>query len=138
MKRLTKKSDSGMVWFVDHENNDIKLEPCEMNSHHNRLAIQKLAVYEDAEEQGLFWKFPCKVGDILYILMIIGVEDKKLKYEVFEAKVLKITIDSFHVCFLTETTKDKYKNEFTMNAFGEVVFLTKEEAEQALTKINSK
>lgn len=48
MNRLTKKSaDSGMVWFIDYENNGIVLEPCEMYSHHSRLAIQKLAEYEE-------------------------------------------------------------------------------------------
>lgn len=51
MERLTKKSESGMVWFVDHENNDMRLEPCEMDSHHSRLAIQKLAEYEDLEDR---------------------------------------------------------------------------------------
>ena len=55
MKRLTRKSsNTDMVWFVDHDNNDMDLEPCEMNYHHNRLAIQKLAEYEDIyKETGL-------------------------------------------------------------------------------------
>ena len=35
-----------MVWFVDH-NNNMDLEPCEMFPTHNKLAIQKLAEYED-------------------------------------------------------------------------------------------
>ena len=35
-----------MVWFVDHDNN-MDLEPCEMFPIHNKLAIQKLAEYED-------------------------------------------------------------------------------------------
>ena len=43
MERLT-KFNNGMIWFVDHDNNDINLEPCEMHSHHCRLAIQKLKV----------------------------------------------------------------------------------------------
>lgn len=47
MERLTSKSPvTDMVWFIDHENNDMFLEPCEMNAHHNRLAIQKLNVLE--------------------------------------------------------------------------------------------
>lgn len=46
MERLT-KFNNGMIWFVDHDNNDINLEPCEMHSHHCRLAIQKLSEYED-------------------------------------------------------------------------------------------
>lgn len=66
MERLTRKSQIGdMVWFVDHENSNMDLEPCEMNPHHNRLAIQKLAAYEDAEEQGLLLRLPCKVEDVV-------------------------------------------------------------------------
>lgn len=53
MKRLTRKSlSTDMVWFVDHDNNDMDLEPCEMSYTHNKLAIQKLAEYEDLKEQG--------------------------------------------------------------------------------------
>lgn len=49
MERLTRKSDSGMVWFVDreHESGYVEREPCEMHAHHARLAIAKLAEYED-------------------------------------------------------------------------------------------
>ncbi len=50
MSRLTYKSESGMTWFVDEEGR--RLEPCEMSPHHSRLAIEKLAHYEDLEEQG--------------------------------------------------------------------------------------
>lgn len=46
MERLT-KFNNGMIWFVDHDNNDINLEPYEMHSHHCRLAIQKLSEYEN-------------------------------------------------------------------------------------------
>lgn len=50
MSRLTYKSESGMTWFVDEEGG--RLEPCEMSPHHSRLAIEKLAHYEDLEEAG--------------------------------------------------------------------------------------
>lgn len=33
-----------------------------------REVINKLAEYEDLEEQGLLLKFPCKVGDTLYYI----------------------------------------------------------------------
>lgn len=53
MERLTRKSlSTDMVWFVDHDNNNMDLEPCEMSYTHNKLAIKKLAYYEDLEEQG--------------------------------------------------------------------------------------
>lgn len=48
MERLTRKSDGGMVWFIDHEHKEpIEREPCDMGAHHARLAIAKLAEYED-------------------------------------------------------------------------------------------
>lgn len=100
-------------------------------------AIDKLGKYEDAEEQGLLLKLPCKVGDTVYQNMITGLdEDKKLIYKVFEARVFKYTLDSMNLCFWTET-KDRYqyRNEMPISAFGETVFVTKEEAEQALAKM---
>ena len=66
MERLTQKApDSEMVWFKDKER---LLEPCEMSTHESRLAIVKLADYEQAEEQGLQLRSPCKVGDTVYVI----------------------------------------------------------------------
>jgi hypothetical protein len=64
MERLTQKTpDSEMVWFKDKER---LFEPCEMSAHQSRMAIAKLAAYEQDEEQGLLLRLPCKVGDTLY------------------------------------------------------------------------
>ena len=52
MERITRKSqNTDMIWFIDHENN-IDLEPCEMQPNHIRLILQKLAYYEDLKEEG--------------------------------------------------------------------------------------
>lgn len=45
--------------FKDAENSNAHLEPCEMTAHHNRMALDKLATYEDADEQGLLLRLPC-------------------------------------------------------------------------------
>lgn len=67
MERLTIRSkNSDMVWFKDAENGNAHLEPCEMTAHHNRMALDKLATYEDAEEQGRMIIFPCNKGDKRY------------------------------------------------------------------------
>lgn len=59
MERLTERSaNSNMVWFKDCENDNARLEPCEMNAHHNRMVIEKLSTYEDLEEQGKLIKIP--------------------------------------------------------------------------------
>lgn len=67
MERLTEKAaNSDMVWFKDTENEGIRLEPCEMTAHHNRMMLDKLAAYEDAEEQGRYIKLPEKVEETEY------------------------------------------------------------------------
>lgn len=68
MERLTIRSKNNMVWFKDGENGNAHLEPCEMTAHHSRMALDKLATYEDAEEQGRLLKLPCKIGDDVYFV----------------------------------------------------------------------
>ncbi len=64
MERLTQKApDSEMVWFKDKER---LFEPCEMSAHQSRLAIAKLAVYEQAEEQGLLLRLPISEDTPVY------------------------------------------------------------------------
>ena len=110
-ERLTKRAkDSDMVWFNDTENGNMCLEPCEMNAHHSRIAIKELAKYEDAEEQGLLLRLPCKVGtDVYYIL---GIPNET-----------PCTIDSC-VFELSDVHK-----------IGESLFLTREEAEAKLKEM---
>lgn len=120
MERLTERSkskNSSMVWFKD-ENNNMLLEPCEMSSHHSRMAIAKLAAYEDAEEQGLLLWLPCKVGDAVYV--IVG-------KNISEQRVQRATIDSEgKIEFCTR------KRGFALFDFGKTVFLTRAEAEAKL------
>ena len=67
MERLTERSkNSDMVWFKDTESEGMRLEPCEMTAHHSRMTIEKLAAYEDAEEQGRYIKLPEKVEETEY------------------------------------------------------------------------
>ena len=73
-------------------------------------AITKLADYEDAEDNGLLLRLPCKVGDTVYSVVKDGLQ-------IFE---LEFSLD-FYVR--------------RMSDFGKTVFLTKEEAEQALAEI---
>ena len=41
---------------------------------HLKAMVEKLAAYEDAEEQGLLMKLPCKVGDTVYTACAWGIE----------------------------------------------------------------
>ena len=121
MERLTKRTALGSL-----------IQKGEVST---REMIDKLGAYEDAEEQGLLLRLPCKVGDIVYKLWYepchfgetypdaygcSGCEDEcDLKRKIFE-----FTVPS------TEWILQNMKN------FGKCVwFLTRVEAEKALAEM---
>lgn len=113
--------------------------PCDKWHKWNSNVLSKLAEYETADEEGRLAVLPCKPWDKVYMLFIVYVIDKKPIYKIFQARVNKITIDRFRVLFLLETLdENKYKSERTMEAFGETVFLTREEAEKSLREMEEK
>lgn len=97
-------------------------------------ALDKLTEYEDAEEQGLLLRLPCKVGDTVYAPLPNN--------EISIRKVRTIDIGGSYIDFLLVYAGDD--EEFIgerfllpINDFGETVFLTREEAEQKLKELNS-
>ena len=128
-----------MVWFKDRENGNMLFEPCEMTAHHRRMAIDKLAIYEDAEEQGLLLRLPCKVGDTVWQIMISGIKikEKKLLYGIYEATVTEVSEDFYRNLLISTITNDakKCKNKVTISAIGETIFLDREEAEAKLKEM---
>lgn len=118
MERLTKKApDSEMVWFKEKER---LFEPCEMSAHQSRMAIAKLAAYEQAEEQGLLLRLPCKVGDTVYIIIAKSISKQRVK---------EIIIDGYGIKFKTK------RRVFGLCDVFYTVFLTKEEAETKLAEM---
>lgn len=100
--------------------------------------VEKLAEYEDLEEQGMLLRLPCKVGDTVYQHMIVGVDMARHKpiYEISKATVFKFSLDLFTLCFWTQTVgREKQQNELPLSAFGKSVFLTKEQAKKALKEM---
>lgn len=75
----------------------------------------KLFEYEEAEEQGLLLKLPCKVGDTVYCFWTTLDENGEIKREIIEEK--------FELAML-----------FDVNW---AVFLTKEEAEAKLKELEN-
>ena len=126
MERLTKNVD-GCNQIIDC-GNDLCKETCEEWSCEFcpiSKAIDKLADYEDAEEQGLLLRLPCKVGDTVYRLI------PKTYRHIEPLKVRKFVICEKGLCFVTEKTTINY----SCDEFGKIIFLTKEEAEQKLAEI---
>ena len=95
----------------------------------NQLAEE----YEYAEEQGLLIKLPCKVGDTVYY------PEEEINY-IYPVKISKIIVlDSeivqYDGCFFDCYGDPSVEFEFDYADFGKTVFLTKEEAEQALAEM---
>ena len=93
-------------------------------------AINKLAEYEDLEEQGLLLRLPCKVGDTVYIKMASYCD---IKYA--EAEVRDFT--HFTSCGFCVVITSKYfdKQNIPFSEFGKTVFLTQAEAEKKLKEM---
>lgn len=104
--------------------------------------MRKLADYEDAEEQGLLLRLPCKVGDTVYFTdrkydrenrtFIPFVHNGYVKAIKFSARPTKITIEY-------EDLDDRHGrckgHDIHASNIGKTVFLTREEAEKALEEM---
>lgn len=85
---------------------------------------KKLKVYEDAEEQGLLLRLPCKVGDTVWT--------RKFATRIDEEDGTEWTI-----CDIKRATVVPTKfNLFMLAKWGDLYFLTKEEAEKKLAELN--
>ena len=142
MERLTSSyiNKNGCILY-ERANNQIK----------NQQLIDKLASYEDAEEQGLLIRLPCKVGDIVWFIgskcdrceeeYCYGCPynrngDKRRERFLYEMTVKQFRI-RYNTIYLVDTDAIFASNEISFNIeqLGKTVFLTKAEAEQALAKM---
>lgn len=80
--------------------------------------LKKLKAYEDAEEQGLLVKLPCKVGDMVYKLWYYDGKPYKIQQHVIR------TLSE--LCGIMEAKK-----------LGKSVFITREEAEKKLEELGN-
>ena len=102
--------------------------------------VKKLAEYEDAEEQGLLLRLPCKVGDNAYtITRPYNLDiDGKDELDVFDCVVESIAFYKNGICRVQLYNKSKFLGwHVRLVDFGKTVFLTKEEAEQALAEMKT-
>ena len=116
MERLTIKTEDG------YERQSIRTK--------NQQLIDKLAYYEDLEEQGRLVKLPCNVGDTVYVKMA-----SYCKTHYAEAEVRDFV--HFISCGFCAVVTSKYfdKQNIPFSEFGKTVFLTKSEAEAKLKEL---
>lgn len=131
MERLTEKLDK-MIWFKDQ---GLKIEPCEMNAHHCRMILEKLATYEDLEELGLLVRLPVSIGTKVYV--IASMFDCIYDYDNCKA-TQKWKCEEDIQCEYERKSYYVKEIEFTSimkNSIGKSIFLTREEAEKKLEEM---
>ena len=129
MERLTRRSTNGTAVYATPSGEPAKWE----NNRHN--VLQKLADYEDSEEQGRLVKLPCKVGDVVYRINIGAMKPViPLRVVEYRFKIVGNCIRKKICCsddFLCKQPSIIYYAE----DIGNKVFLTKSEAEAKLKEL---
>ena len=137
MERLTERTADGILVKEDYEKESLKTlyscygekpNPHYTNCEEGYCAMEKLADYEDAEEQGRLIKLPCKVGDTVYV---------PTRDFISELRIVHISISKNNTFFHWMLNAGIYPNldGFSVDKIGEVVFLTKSEAEAKLKEL---
>ena len=130
MERLTEKQSSG--FDLKSMNGEWCNKYCEQqrvqtcNECGIYQAIQKLAEYENLEEQGLLLRLPCPIGTTVY--NTTWWDDITEKVDV-DGKTFYRTVHKHKVSKSTFSLVDIYD-------FGKTVFLTKAEAKQKLKEMD--
>lgn len=114
MERLTRRSANGTGVYATPSGEPVKWE----NNRHN--VLQKLADYEDLEEQGRLIKLPCKIGDKVW-----HISGRAIKEDVISG--IEYSYDGMFYIWSNEDT--------WLGGFNDIVFLTKSEAEAKLKEL---
>ena len=96
----------------------------------NGSPTEKLADYEDVEEQGLLLRLKCKTGDTVYY--------RTNNNDIYPIKINEINISNSDVIYngvIYNGYFMKCTYEFDNSDFGKTVFLTQTEAEQKLKEM---
>lgn len=113
MNRLTKRVGGTIWWYVDGDHYPAE----EMDGYDTLVAMQKLAHYEDFEEQGRLIKLPCAEGELVWT--IVRQRDSFDDREYWLATQTRFKLEHFPL-------------------LGTHVFLTQEEAERQIERLENK
>lgn len=96
-------------------------------------ANREFAEYKDLERQGNLIKLPCKMGDMVYRI------NKGKKEPVIPMRVIGIAIrNENELVMQTKDIADNNYNVYSKTSIGKTVFLTEEEAREALERLEGK
>lgn len=122
--RLTHYDEHKKRWQINNNHGAVMID--ELNYAVGE-AVDKLAAYEDADEQGLLVRLPCKVGDTFYALesRCDGAGDCDNVVECKQCNDYKQQVTEWRIYSLMQAVS-------AIKRLGKTVFLTREEAEAAL------
>ena len=128
MERLTTRNIAGVAVYK----HPFECDRCgdtiwRLPDHGDGSPTEKLADYEDLEEQGLLLRLPCPIGTTVYNTTCWDDVTEKVKVD---GKIFCRTVRKHKVSKSTFSLLD-------VKDFGKTVFLTKAEAEQKLKEMES-
>lgn len=132
MKRLTERASDCVQ--LKECGNSICMVVC--NARRNcsicpiEKAHEKLADYEDTEEQGLLVKLPTKIGGTVYRI------NRGSSKPIIDMKVVQIDITE-NSCNIWTIDRDYGELAYSKERIGISIFLTREEAEKKLEEMKN-
>lgn len=127
MERFTERDEYGNADIIGVSSLDLQFNLAHEEFNKVTNALNKLADYEELEEQKKLMKLPCAVGDTVYRI------NKGKKEPVIPMRVIGIAIrNENELVIQTKDIADDNHNLYSKNSIGKTVFLTKEAAEAAL------
>lgn len=116
--------------FYDMQETNEELAQCTLLTNEDVLKYRQ---WKEAEEQGLLLRLPCKVGDEVFVL-----DNRHKIIHPFEVKNIHLNKYelNFRISYIgTEPCLQYWEIGCCNSKLGETVFLTKEEAEEALARM---
>lgn len=105
---------------------------------HGREVFRRLSAYEDAEQAGRLAIFPCKVGEIVWLIDTRFFQRDKGRLPLVRCRVNEFSNDGKHTYMVLDGAERWYAmprfRAVLIEEFGKVVFRTQDEAAAALTK----
>lgn len=130
MGRFTERDEYGNADIIGVSSLDLQFNLALEEFNKVTNALNKLADYEELEEQKKLMKLPCAVGDTVYRI------NKGKKEPIIPMRVIGIAIrNENELVIQTKDIADDNHNLYSKNSIGKTVFLTKEAAEAALEEL---
>ena len=122
MERLTIQTETGAALKLNGPTTEQEARKQLMEAY--KVAINKLAYYEDLQEARQLVVLPCKVGDSLWRNLVNSITFTKAPLLPYKVKDIEIRIIAGGLF-----PKDEI---FSIDDIGKIVFLTQQEAQEAL------